>query len=283
MMNGIWAGNAGRAAMRHTTLTKALSQPSCHVCNNPLQAWTLIKWAGRYYAAAMQNLRPAAQRGHADFGWLKSRHTFSFGEYHDPKHMGFRTLRVINDDRVAPGGGFATHAHRDMEILSWVIEGELAHQDSMGNGSVIRPGELQLMSAGTGVRHSENNASKTAPVHFLQIWLTPSTTGVAPGYEQRGFAPELLAGRLQLVASADGRDASVRVHQDALLFAGNFAQGQTASYRAAPGRGVWVHVVSGEVMINGSEGKAGDAVSTSDETIEIAGSVGGQVLLFDLA
>ncbi len=238
----------------------------------------------RYYATAMQNLRPAAQRGRADFGWLSSRHTFSFGEYHDPKHMGFRALRVINDDRVAPGGGFATHGHRDMEILSWVIEGELAHQDSMGNGSVIRPGELQRMSAGTGVRHSENNGSKTAPVHFLQIWLMPSASGLAPGYEQRAFAPELLAGRLHLVASGDGRDESIRVNQDALLFAGNFAAEQSASYRAADGRGVWIHVVTGAVVINGGELQAGDAVSTNDEAIEIVGSVsGGQVLLFDLA
>ncbi len=231
----------------------------------------------------MQILRHAAQRGHADFGWLSSRHTFSFGEYHDPKHMGFRSLRVINDDRVAPGGGFATHGHRDMEILSWVIDGELAHQDSMGNGSVIRPGELQRMSAGTGVRHSENNASKTAPVHFLQIWLMPSAPGLAPGYEQLAFAPALLAGRLQLVASPDGRDASITVNQDALLFAGNFAAGQTASYRAAAGRGVWVHVVTGAVKINGAEFKAGDAIATNDEGIEIQGSDGGQVLLFDLA
>ncbi len=231
----------------------------------------------------MQILRPAAQRGHADFGWLSSRHTFSFGEYHDPKHMGYRTLRVINDDRVAPGGGFATHGHRDMEILSWVIEGELAHQDSMGNGSVIRPGELQRMSAGSGVRHSENNPSKTTPVHFLQIWLTPSAPNLAPSYEQRAFAPELLNGHLKLIASPDGRDTSITVNQDALLFAGNFAAEQTASYRAAPGRGLWVHVVTGAVNINGVEFKAGDGLAIDDEGIDLRGIDRGQVLLFDLA
>jgi quercetin 2,3-dioxygenase len=187
----------------------------------------------------MQIIRPASQRGIADFGWLSSKHTFSFGEYHDDKHMGYRSLRVINDDRVAGGGGFSTHGHRDMEILSWVLEGELEHKDSMGNGTVIRPGELQRMSAGTGVRHSEHNGSKTQPVHFLQIWLLPSQQGLAPGYQQIAFAPELLDGKLHLMASADGRDGSILINQNTSLSIGRFAIGQRANYQAQPGHGAF--------------------------------------------
>ncbi len=232
----------------------------------------------------MQTLRPAAERGLADFGWLSSRHSFSFGEYYDPNHMGYRSLRVINDDRVAPGGGFATHGHRDMEILSWVLDGELAHKDSMGNGSVIRRGELQRMSAGTGVQHSENNASKTASVHFLQIWLMPSARALTPGYAQTAFTDAQLGGRLQLVASADGRDGSVAINQDASLYIGRFGAGQQASHQAAAKRGVWLHVASGGVQINGAVRSAGDGLAIEGERIDIVGvDGGGEVLLFDLA
>ena len=231
----------------------------------------------------MQRLRRATERGHADHGWLDSFHTFSFADYHDPSHMGFRALRVINDDTVAAGRGFGSHPHRDMEIISYVLGGELAHSDSMGTGSVIRPGDVQRMSAGTGVVHSEHNASKTEPVHFLQIWLVPSARGLPPGYEQRTFSAEEKAGRLRLVASPDGRDGSVTVHTDASLHAGVLGAGQTAELPLAAGRHAWVHVARGKVRVNGQDLGAGDALALSDEArVQIEGVDAGEVLVFDL-
>lgn len=229
-------------------------------------------------------IRPAAQRGHADHGWLNSYHTFSFADYHDPAHMGFRQLRVINEDRVQPGRGFGTHPHRDMEIVSYVLEGGLQHKDSMGTGSIIRPGEVQRMSAGTGVTHSEYNASSTELVHFLQIWLLPSRRGMAPGYEQKAFPREEKDGRLRLVASPDGAEGSVTIHTDARLFAGLFDQGQTADHVLPPGRHAWVHVARGRVRVNGQELAAGDAAALSnEEKVHVEGIEGGEVLVFDLA
>jgi redox-sensitive bicupin YhaK (pirin superfamily) len=232
----------------------------------------------------MMTLRPAAERGHADHGWLDSHHTFSFADYHDPKHMGFRALRVINEDRVAPGRGFGKHPHRDMEILSYVLEGALEHSDSMGTGSVIRPGDVQRMSAGTGVMHSEQNGSKTEPVHFLQIWIMPDKQGIQPGYEQKTFSREDKTGRLRLVASPDGRDGSVTIHADASLFAGVFGKGEQSELSIAPGRHAWVHVARGKVRVNGRELSAGDAAGlTNEASVRVEGVAGGEILLFDLA
>ena len=232
----------------------------------------------------MQRLRRASERGHADHGWLDSFHTFSFAGYHDPSHMGFRALRVINDDTVAPGRGFGAHPHSDMEIISYVLDGALAHRDSMGTGSVIRPGDVQRMSAGTGVVHSEHNPSQTEPVHFLQIWLIPSQPGLAPGYEQRTFPAEEKAGRLRLVASPDGRDGSITIHTDASLYAGVLGAGQTAELPLAAGRHAWVHVARGEARVNGHDLGAGDALALSDETrVQLDGVDAGEVLVFDLA
>jgi redox-sensitive bicupin YhaK (pirin superfamily) len=231
----------------------------------------------------MLTLSPAAQRGHTDIGWLDSRHTFSFGEWYDPAHMGFRALRVINDDRVAPAGGFPTHGHADMEILSYVLEGALAHKDSIGTGSVIRPGDVQRMSAGTGVRHSEFNESRTEAVHFLQIWIVPDRRGHAPGYEQKTFPEAERHGRLRLVASRDGRDGSVTLHQDVALYAGVLDEGQRAELALAPGRHSWVHVARGAVTVNGQRLGEGDGAAVSDErTLAVEGH-GGEVLVFDLA
>ena len=232
----------------------------------------------------MMTVRKANERGHAEHGWLDSRHTFSFADYYDPKHMGFRALRVINEDRVAPGEGFGRHGHRDMEIISYVLEGGLEHRDSMGTGAVIRPGDVQRMSAGTGVVHSEYNASRQEPVHFLQIWIQPDQRGIAPSYEQKTFSQEDKAGRLRLVASPDGGDGSVSLHADARLFAGVFAAGEAVEHALAPGRHAWVHVVRGRARVNGAELAAGDAVALSEErTVRIEGIDGGEVLVFDLA
>ena len=229
-------------------------------------------------------VRPAAERGHADHGWLDTRHTFSFASYHDPRHMGFRSLRVINEDRVKPGEGFGTHAHRDMEILTWVLDGALGHKDSMGNGSVIRPGDLQRMSAGTGVTHSEFNPSPEAPVHFLQIWLQPRERGLPPGYEQKRFPPEERRGRLRLVAAGDGRDGAVTIHQDADLWTALLQPGESVRHALAPGRYAWLHVARGAVSLNGSTLGAGDGAAVSDEAaLEIAGAAKAEVMLFDLA
>jgi len=229
-------------------------------------------------------VRPAAERGHADHGWLDTRHTFSFASYHDPRHMGFRSLRVINEDRVQPAQGFGTHAHRDMEILTWVLEGALEHKDSMGNGSVIRPGDLQRMSAGTGVTHSEFNPSREAPVHFLQIWLLPRERGLPPGYEQKGFPQEARRGRLRLIAAGDGREGAVTIHQDADVWTALLQPGESVRHALAPGRYAWLHVARGAVSLNGSTLGAGDGAAVSDEAaLEITGAARAEVLLFDLA
>ena len=228
--------------------------------------------------------RPAQSRGHADHGWLDSHHTFSFADYYDPKHMGFRALRVINEDRVLPGRGFGTHPHRDMEILSYVLDGGLAHRDSLGTGSVIQPGDLQRMTAGTGVTHSEFNASQHDPVHFLQIWIEPKQRGLKPGYEQKTFARADRDGALRLVASPDGRDGSVTIHADVAVHAGLFASGQRASLPLAADRHAWVHVARGQVRVNGHALRAGDGAALSRETgVEIEGVEAGEVLVFDLA
>ncbi len=232
----------------------------------------------------MMQLRKAHERGHANHGWLDSHHTFSFADYYDPAHMGFRALRVINEDRVAGGQGFGKHSHRDMEIISYVLDGGLEHKDSMGTGAVIRPGDVQRMSAGTGVTHSEYNASKRDTVHFLQIWLQPDRPGIRPSYEQKTFTAQDKAGRLRLVASPDGRDGSVTIHTNATLSAGVFAAGETAEHALAPGRHAWVHVVRGSARVNGTEVGAGDAVGLSEErTVRIEGIDAAELLVFDLA
>jgi quercetin 2,3-dioxygenase len=231
----------------------------------------------------MLTLSPAADRGHTDIGWLDSHHTFSFGDWYDPAHMGFRALRVINDDRVAAGGGFPTHGHADMEIVSYVLEGALAHKDSIGTGSVIRPGDVQLMSAGTGVRHSEFNESKTEPVHFLQIWLLPNRRGHAPSYAQKTFPEAERRGKLRLVASGDGRDGSLTLHQDVALWAGVLDDGQRAEIALAAGRHAWVHVARGAVSVNGRRLGEGDGAALSDERALALEGHGGEVLVFDLA
>jgi redox-sensitive bicupin YhaK (pirin superfamily) len=232
----------------------------------------------------MITIRNADDRGHANHGWLDSHHTFSFADYYDPRHMGFRSLRVINDDRVAPAQGFGAHPHRDMEIVSYVLEGALEHKDSMGTGSVIRPGDVQRMSAGTGVRHSEFNASKSEPVHFLQIWIQPAKLGIAPGYEQKTFPRETKLGQLRLVASPDGRDGSVTVHADARIYAGVFEAGQSAEVTIPAGRHAWVHVARGKAKVNGRVLGEGDGASFSDEPrVAIEGVDEAEVLVFDLA
>jgi redox-sensitive bicupin YhaK (pirin superfamily) len=232
----------------------------------------------------MITVRKSGDRGHADHGWLDSRHTFSFADYHDPAHMGFRTLRVINEDRVAPGAGFGRHSHRDMEIVSYVLAGGLEHKDSMGTGAVIRPGDVQRMSAGTGVTHSEYNASRKDPVHFLQIWIVPERRGIAPSYEQKTFSQADKAGRLRLVASPDGADGSVTLHADARLYAGVLDAGQSAAHELGAGRHAWVHAVRGRARVNGVELAAGDAAALSEErTVRIEGIDAGEVLVFDLA
>ncbi|HVZ73035.1 MAG TPA: pirin family protein [Polyangia bacterium] len=230
----------------------------------------------------MLTLIPAAKRGRSSTSWLDSRHTFSFGEYHDPKRMGFRALRVVNDDRVAPGGGFPTHGHADMEIVSYVLEGALEHKDSLGTGSVIRPGDVQRMSAGTGVRHSEFNASKTEGVHFLQIWIIPDRRGHAPGYEQKAFPESERRGKLRLVASPDGREGSVSLHQDVTLHIGVLAEGEKASLAIAKGRYAFVHVASGAAVVNGQTLSEGDGAALDDEASVAIDGRGGEVLVFDL-
>ena len=232
----------------------------------------------------MISVRLAEDRGHVDHGWLNTYHTFSFADYHDPEHMGFRALRVINEDRVQPGEGFGTHPHRDMEIISCVLEGGLEHRDSLGNGSVIRPGEVQRMSAGTGVTHSEFNASREELVHFLQIWILPATRGLAPGYEQKAFPRAKQKGRLRLVASPKGRYGSVTIHADALVYAGVFDQGAVATLPIAEGRYAWVQIVRGKARVNGQDLKAGDGAALSGVPgVQITGVEASEILVFDLA
>jgi len=239
----------------------------------------------------MITLRKGQERGYADHGWLRSFHSFSFADYHDPAHMGVGNLRVINEDRIAPGTGFGTHGHRDMEIVSYVLDGALAHQDSMGNGTpggahggVIRPGDVQRMSAGTGVRHSEFNHAKDATTHFLQIWILPQRGGIEPGYEQKHFDSAAKRGRLALVASPDGQDGSVTVHADARLHAGLFDGDEAAELPLAPGRIGYVHVARGSVEANGQRLQAGDAITLRDEAaVQLRAGDGAEVLVFDLA
>ena len=229
----------------------------------------------------MFTLRPAAARGHADHGWLDTWHTFSFADHYDPAWMGFRSLRVINDDKVAPGMGFGTHPHRDMEIITYVIKGELEHKDSMGNGRVIRAGEVQYMAAGTGVRHSEFNPSKSEWVHLLQIWIQPDKQGVAPRYADRTL--DMAHEGFQLVASREGRDGSFSIHQDTDLWLGRFEPGSRAVHAIAPGRHAWVHVAEGEILVDGIPLTSGDAIAVSDQSsLEFLAEKTSQVLLFDL-
>ena len=233
----------------------------------------------------MITLRPAAERGKADFGWLDSRHSFSFGGYHDPGHMGFGPLRVINEDRVQPGQGFGTHPHSDMEIISYVLEGALEHKDSIGTGSVIRPGDVQRMSAGSGIRHSEFNHSKSEPVHFLQIWLIPDQDGLKPSYEQKRFDDADKRGRLRLVASPDGREGSVLAHLDAQVYASVLDKGGKVSHSPAAGRKLWLQVARGSLVLNGQELKTGDGAAITDERqLDITARTDGtEFLLFDMS
>ncbi len=231
----------------------------------------------------MLQIRKAAERGHADHGWLNTWHTFSFADYHDPRHMGFGALRVINEDRVQPGEGFGTHPHQDMEIISYVINGALEHKDSMGNGTVIRPGDVQRMSAGTGITHSEFNPSCEAPVHFLQIWILPDTKGLEPGYEQKFFSNEEKRGRLRLVASKDGRDGSLTIHQDAALYDSILEEGMEMHYPVPAGHHLWLQVVCGAVNVNGVSLGQSDGATISDEALlKIIAEKDSKFLLFNL-
>ncbi len=230
----------------------------------------------------MMIVRKANERGHASRGWLETYHTFSFADYYDPQWMGFRTLRVINDDLVMPGMGFGTHPHRDMEIITYVLSGALEHKDSMGHGRVIRAGEVQYMAAGTGVQHSEFNPSREEAVHLLQIWIEPDLKGVTPRYAEKSFA-EAPTGSLRLVTSKKGRDGSIAIHQDADLWLGKFKAGDHAAHPLAKGRHAWVHVAEGEVSLNGKTLQGGDAAALSEEdTVELSAAKSAQVLLFDL-
>lgn len=232
----------------------------------------------------MLTVRQANQRGHFDHGWLNTFHTFSFDQYHDPRYMGFRSLRVINEDRVAPGRGFPNHGHSDMEILTYILEGALKHQDSMGNGSTIRPGDLQRMSAGTGVRHSEQNASASEPVHFLQIWIVPAENALEPGYEQKSFSDHDRAGKMKLIASADGRDNSVLVHQDVNVFASILATADSVSYEMDAKRYGWLQVARGSLVVNGEHVHQGDGVIlVGEDKLEALAETPGEFLFFDLA
>lgn len=231
----------------------------------------------------MMTIRRSDERGFADFGWLRSRHSFSFGTYFDPQHMGEGPLRVINEDRVAPTKGFATHGHRDMEILTYVLDGALAHKDNMGNGSIIRPGDVQRMTAGTGVQHSEYNASATEPVHFLQIWILPEAQGLEPGYEQRSFPIAERRGELHLVASRDGRQDSVTIHQHADLYAGVIDAGSAVDFPTTPDRRLWLQVARGVATLDGETLSSGDgAVLTGERNLTIRAIEGVELLLFDL-
>jgi redox-sensitive bicupin YhaK (pirin superfamily) len=232
---------------------------------------------------SMRHVRKASDRGGADYGWLRTAHTFSFNTYHDPDYMGFRDLRVINEDVVAPSGGFGKHPHRDMEIVTYVLSGALAHRDDMGNASVLRAGEMQRMTAGTGVRHSEMNASSEEPVHLYQIWVFPDRDGLAPGYEQKGFDPAGRRGKWQLVASPDGRDGSLTIHQDVAILLADLEAGQELDRPIAEGRHAWVQVIRGPVVVNGEPLETSDALAISGEpSVSIRSQGSSEVLLFDL-
>jgi len=231
----------------------------------------------------MVTVRKAGERGHANHGWLDTWHTFSFADYYDPREMGFGALRVINDDKVEPGQGFGTHGHRDMEIITYVLDGALEHKDSMGNGSIIRPGNVQRMSAGTGVRHSEFNPSREERVHLLQIWIEPRITGVRPSYEEKQFGTAEKKGQLRLIASPDGREGSVTIHQDACVYASVLDGKDAAAHPLAPGRRAYVHVARGALKVNGVELKGGDGAKLTEESeIEFSGAKQAELLLFDL-
>lgn len=232
----------------------------------------------------MINIRRSQDRGHFNHGWLNTYHTFSFADYHDPKFMGFRSLRVINEDVVAPGQGFGRHPHRDMEIITYVLSGELEHRDSMGNGAVIRPGEVQYMAAGTGITHSEFNPSRSEPVHLMQIWIEPNRRGVKPQYEQRAFPNVSAAGKLVLLASEDGRSGSIRINQDARVFAATLRTGQNIDFELRNGRGAWVQVLRGEIQLNTDQLAAGDGAAIMDESrVTMSANDEAEVLLFDLS
>jgi len=232
----------------------------------------------------MITIRKAKDRGHFDFGWLDTYHTFAFGDYYDPEFMGFRSLRVINEDRVAPRTGFPTHGHRDMEIITYVLEGALEHRDSMGNGSAIRPGEVQRMTAGSGVTHSEQNSSKTDAVHLLQIWIMPNARNLKPSYEQKTFSDEEKRGQMRLVASNDGRDGSVTINQDAAIYASVLEPRSEVVHQLGANRNAWIQVARGAITVNGSDLNQGDGAAVSAESaIAIAGREASEVLLFDLA
>lgn len=231
----------------------------------------------------MIEIRKSEDRGHANHGWLDSYHSFSFADYYDPDHMGFGPLRVINDDRIVAGAGFGTHGHRDMEIITYVLEGEVAHRDSMGTGSTIRPGDVQRMSAGTGVQHSEFNPSQENGTHLLQIWIQPAVNGIAPSYEEKNFSAEQKRGRLRLIASPDASDGSVLIHQDAKVYVGLFDGAESASLSLADGRRAYVHIARGEAEVNGVALKAGDALKVADAaSVEIVHGKSAEVLVFDL-
>lgn len=230
----------------------------------------------------MQTLRKSEDRGHANHGWLDSHHSFSFAGYQDPEHMGYGPLRVINEDRVQAGSGFGTHGHRDMEIISYVLEGGLGHEDSMGNGSTIVPGDVQRMSAGTGVRHSEFNHDQSGTTHFLQIWIEPKFTGIKPSYEQKHFSTADKRGRLRLIVSPDGRDGSVSMNQDAFLYAGLFDGSERGELQIAAGRRTYVHVARGRITVNGQRLDAGDALKTGDGLLTLDNASAAEVLVFDL-
>jgi len=232
----------------------------------------------------MISIRQSKERGHFDHGWLNTYHTFSFDQYYDPRHIGFRNLRVINEDFVAGGRGFPTHGHRDMEIITYILEGALKHEDSMGNGSVIRPGDVQRMTAGTGVRHSEKNASDTERVHLLQIWILPHTVGLEPGYEQRAFTEDERRGQLRLIASEDGRDGSVHLNQDVSLFASILPAGQEIEHTMDERRHAWIQVARGSIVVNGENAEQGDGVMVAGESqLTIRAQEPAEVLLFDLS
>ncbi len=231
----------------------------------------------------MLQIRHSEERGAANHGWLNSHHSFSFGSYHDPKHMGFGPLLVINEDRVTPGQGFGTHGHRDMEIISYVLDGALEHKDSMGTGSVLHYGDVQRMSAGSGVRHSEFNHSQTDGLHFLQIWIQPNVTGIAPSYEEKHFSPETKQGKLRLVASSDGRQGSVLIHQNASIYASIMKEGDALEHALDEGRTAYVHLIRGSLVVNGTPLKAGDALKLTQEAkVTLAQAEDAEFLLFDL-